>query len=153
MIVKVLLYLILYVHKFIEADLFGLMIAVATPKQIRELMKVDGLTNDEVKSHLQVQSLPFSFPFSLSKHTYIPHHHNINKSCTRNHRTELSACSDMLHLYTTCITNTDPFITILSPSIMHAEVQTPHKKTKSKPTIHRHRSTSASGFRRNMGPI
>jgi len=27
--------------------------AVATPKQIRELMKVDGLTNDEVKSHLQ----------------------------------------------------------------------------------------------------
>lgn len=29
-------------------------ITVATPKQIRELMKVDGLTNDEVKSHLQV---------------------------------------------------------------------------------------------------
>jgi SHAQKYF class myb-like DNA-binding protein len=27
---------------------------VATPKQIRELMQVDGLTNDEVKSHLQV---------------------------------------------------------------------------------------------------
>ncbi|KAL1564102.1 hypothetical protein AAHA92_06503 [Salvia divinorum] len=26
---------------------------VATPKQIRELMKVDSLTNDEVKSHLQ----------------------------------------------------------------------------------------------------
>ncbi|XP_057770965.1 transcription factor NIGTH1-like [Salvia miltiorrhiza] len=26
---------------------------VATPKQIREQMKVDGLTNDEVKSHLQ----------------------------------------------------------------------------------------------------
>lgn len=26
---------------------------VATPKQIREVMKVDGLTNDEVKSHLQ----------------------------------------------------------------------------------------------------
>lgn len=26
---------------------------VATPKQIRELMKLDGLTNDEVKSHLQ----------------------------------------------------------------------------------------------------
>ncbi|KAJ8493566.1 hypothetical protein OPV22_015287 [Ensete ventricosum] len=25
----------------------------ATPKQIRELMKVDGLTNDEIKSHLQ----------------------------------------------------------------------------------------------------
>lgn len=28
--------------------------AVATPKQIREKMKVDGLTNDEIKSHLQV---------------------------------------------------------------------------------------------------
>ncbi|XP_065004520.1 transcription factor HHO3-like isoform X3 [Musa acuminata AAA Group] len=27
---------------------------VATPKQIREVMKVEGLTNDEVKSHLQV---------------------------------------------------------------------------------------------------
>ncbi|KAK8658525.1 hypothetical protein V6N13_036728 [Hibiscus sabdariffa] len=27
---------------------------VATPKQIRELMQVDGLTNDEVKSHLQL---------------------------------------------------------------------------------------------------
>ncbi|ONK67754.1 uncharacterized protein A4U43_C05F3430 [Asparagus officinalis] len=26
---------------------------VGMPKQIRELMKVDGLTNDEVKSHLQ----------------------------------------------------------------------------------------------------
>ncbi|VVB09985.1 unnamed protein product [Arabis nemorensis] len=26
---------------------------VATPKQIRELMQIDGLTNDEVKSHLQ----------------------------------------------------------------------------------------------------
>lgn len=31
--------------------------AAATPKQIRELMKVDGLTNDEVKSHLQVSML------------------------------------------------------------------------------------------------
>lgn len=31
-------------------------VAAATPKQIRELMKVDGLTNDEVKSHLQVCS-------------------------------------------------------------------------------------------------
>lgn len=29
-------------------------VAAATPKQIRELMKVDSLTNDEVKSHLQV---------------------------------------------------------------------------------------------------
>ncbi|KAL4574564.1 hypothetical protein LXL04_021397 [Taraxacum kok-saghyz] len=26
---------------------------IATPKQIKELMKVDGLTNDEIKSHLQ----------------------------------------------------------------------------------------------------
>lgn len=39
------------------------MIAVATPKQIREVMKVDGLTNDEVKSHLQVSKHP-SFYFS-----------------------------------------------------------------------------------------
>lgn len=31
-----------------------MMMTVATPKQIRELMKVEGLTNDEVKSHLQV---------------------------------------------------------------------------------------------------
>ncbi|CAI5990575.1 unnamed protein product [Closterium sp. NIES-64] len=30
---------------------------VATPKQINALMKVDGLTNDEIKSHLQVRML------------------------------------------------------------------------------------------------
>jgi hypothetical protein len=36
-----------------RADELVLLPAVATPKQIRELMKVDGLTNDEVKSHLQ----------------------------------------------------------------------------------------------------
>ncbi|KAF2921227.1 hypothetical protein DAI22_07g014600 [Oryza sativa Japonica Group] len=34
---------------------------VATPKQIRELMKVDGLTNDEVKSHLQVRKIHHCF--------------------------------------------------------------------------------------------
>lgn len=40
--------------------------AVATPKQIREVMKVDGLTNDEVKSHLQVGlSLDFFHPTIL----------------------------------------------------------------------------------------
>ncbi|KAJ6896488.1 hypothetical protein NC651_022632 [Populus alba x Populus x berolinensis] len=37
----------------------------ATPKQIRELMQVDGLTNDEVKSHLQV-----SFHFCLFPMVY-----------------------------------------------------------------------------------
>ncbi|KAK6135690.1 hypothetical protein DH2020_030567 [Rehmannia glutinosa] len=35
---------------FVSFDTISL---VATPKQIRELMQVDGLTNDEVKSHLQ----------------------------------------------------------------------------------------------------
>ena len=39
---------------------------VATPKQIRELMKVDGLTNDEVKSHLQVYINYFILSLSLS---------------------------------------------------------------------------------------
>lgn len=39
---------------------------VATPKQIRELMKVDGLTNDEVKSHLQVY-LHLSLLINLDK--------------------------------------------------------------------------------------
>ena len=42
-------------HKH-EINEFHGMTAVATPKQIRELMKVDGLTNDEVKSHLQVSN-------------------------------------------------------------------------------------------------
>jgi hypothetical protein len=49
---------------------------VATPKQIRELMKVDGLTNDEVKSHLQVYInyfiLSLSLSLSLSLCIYIP---------------------------------------------------------------------------------
>jgi SHAQKYF class myb-like DNA-binding protein len=42
--------------------------AVATPKQIRELMEVEGLTNDEVKSHLQVgwgEQLTAPFPFQI----------------------------------------------------------------------------------------
>jgi hypothetical protein len=45
---------------------------VATPKQIRELMKVDGLTNDEVKSHLQVYINYFILSLSLSLCIYIP---------------------------------------------------------------------------------
>jgi len=35
-------------------SLTGFLFVAATPKQIREKMQVDGLTNDEVKSHLQV---------------------------------------------------------------------------------------------------
>ncbi|CAJ1962934.1 unnamed protein product [Sphenostylis stenocarpa] len=40
-------------HRFVKAleELGGSQ--AATPKQIRELMRVDGLTNDDVKSHLQ----------------------------------------------------------------------------------------------------
>ncbi|KAI5080660.1 hypothetical protein GOP47_0003843 [Adiantum capillus-veneris] len=39
---------------------------VATPKQIREVMQVDGLTNDEVKSHLQKYRLHTKRPNPMS---------------------------------------------------------------------------------------
>jgi hypothetical protein len=44
------------------------MCAVATPKQIRELMKVDGLTNDEVKSQHQVNNLALSLIHVIKIH-------------------------------------------------------------------------------------
>jgi hypothetical protein len=47
--------------------LFDDVTAVATPKQIRELMKVDSLTNNEVKRHLQVDSNSPLFSFQIPK--------------------------------------------------------------------------------------
>ncbi|KAI3986859.1 hypothetical protein MKX01_014560 [Papaver californicum] len=47
---------------------------VATPKQIKELMKVDGLTNDEVKSHLQKYRIHTRGGVPNSAATHNPHH-------------------------------------------------------------------------------
>ncbi|KAL7589508.1 hypothetical protein Lser_V15G37062 [Lactuca serriola] len=46
---------------------------IATPKQIKELMKVDGLTNDEIKSHLQKYRLHTRRVSSPTIHHNDPH--------------------------------------------------------------------------------
>ncbi|KAH7352425.1 hypothetical protein KP509_19G044400 [Ceratopteris richardii] len=59
-------------RKFIDAlqQLGGA--EVATPKQIREIMQVDGLTNDEVKSHLQKYRLHMRKPNSAIPFVHFP---------------------------------------------------------------------------------
>ncbi|KAM2392444.1 hypothetical protein ACFX1X_035919 [Malus domestica] len=54
----------------------SLQVQAATPKQIRELMKFDGLTNDEVKSHLQEMQHPME-PVKLN---HIDNIDNIDKT-------------------------------------------------------------------------
>ncbi|XP_073030134.1 myb family transcription factor EFM-like isoform X3 [Primulina eburnea] len=57
-------------RRFVNAlQMLGGSQSVATPKQIRELMKVDGLTNDEVKSHLQKYRLHTRRPSPNSQTT------------------------------------------------------------------------------------
>jgi hypothetical protein len=78
------------------------MTEVATPKQIREMMKVDGLTNDEVKSHLQVRAVH-------RKQSYFDpcqeHPHSINLAAV--------VCEDY------CFTNLDSAMLIVQKYWLH----------------------------------